>query len=123
MGLAVLDVIEDERLAENALNAGARLKAGCERLKTEHAVIGDVRGLGLFVGIELVLNRKSLDPAAEIAAYVVNRMKESGVLLSTDGPLHNVLKIKPPLVFTESDADRLVSTLDAVLDEGPAQVG
>ena len=99
-----------------------RLKAGCEHLKTEHAVIGDVRGLGLFVGIELVLNRGSLEPAAEIATYVVNRMKESGILLSTDGPLHNVLKVKPPLVFTESDADRLVSTLDAVLSEDPAQV-
>ena len=81
-----------------------------------------MRGLGLFVGIELVLNRDTLDPAAEIAAYVVNRMKESGILLSTDGPLHNVLKIKPPLVFTESDADRLVNALDAVLDEDPAKV-
>ena len=122
VGLAVLDVIEDQRLQENALNVGARMKAGCEQLKAKYPVIGDVRGLGLFLGIELVLDRETLAPAADIAAYVVERMKDLGILVSTDGPLHNVLKIKPPMVFTEADADRLVSTLDRILAEDAAQV-
>ena len=86
-----------------------------------HALIGDVRGLGLFVGIELVLDRQTLAPAARQASYIANRMKERGILLSTDGPLHNVLKIKPPLVFTEANADHLVSTLDDILREDLAR--
>ena len=86
-----------------------------------HPLIGDVRGLGLFVGIELVLDRQTLAPAARQASYIANRMKERGILLSTDGPLHNVLKIKPPLVFTEANADHLVSTLDDILREDLAR--
>jgi 4-aminobutyrate aminotransferase-like enzyme len=82
-----------------------------------HRLIGDVRGLGLFVGVELVSNRETLAPAAAEAAYVVNRLRECGILVSTDGPFHNVLKIKPPLVFTEANADQLVATLDRILRE------
>ena len=85
-------------------------------------MIGDVRGLGLFLGIELVLDRTTLEPAAEIASYIVERMKDNGTLLSIDGPLHNVLKIKPPLVFSQSNADTLVSVLDQVLAEDAAQL-
>jgi 4-aminobutyrate aminotransferase-like enzyme len=117
IGLAVLDVIEEERLQENALKVGARLMDGLRELMDKHPLIGDVRGLGLFVGIELVLDRDILTPAADQADYVVNRMKQSGILLSTDGPFHNVIKIKPPLVFTEANADYLVSTLDRILGE------
>jgi 4-aminobutyrate aminotransferase-like enzyme/Ser/Thr protein kinase RdoA (MazF antagonist) len=123
IGLAVLDVIEDEKLQANALKVGNRLKAGLERLKLSYPLIGDVRGLGLFIGIELVLDRKTLAPAATQASYIVERMKDHGILMSTDGPLHNVLKIKPPLVFSQENADYLVSTLDKVLAEDVLQLG
>jgi 4-aminobutyrate aminotransferase-like enzyme len=84
-----------------------------------HALIGDVRGSGLFNGIELVGDREKRTPAGREAAYVANRMRELGVLVSTDGPDHNVLKIKPPLCFSVSDADFLVQSLDRVLAESP----
>jgi 4-aminobutyrate aminotransferase-like enzyme len=115
IGNAVLDVIEDERLPENAERMGHRILAGAIELSAEHELIGDARGLGLYLGIELVRDRGTLEPADTEAAYVIERMRQLGVLVSTDGPFHNVLKIKPPLVWTESDADRLIATLDRVL--------
>ena len=80
-------------------------------------MIGDVRGLGLFLGVELVLDREARTPAGAIASYVAERARDHGVLLSTDGPDHNVLKVKPPIVFSRRDADHLVDTLDRVLAE------
>lgn len=120
IGLAVLDVIQDEALQPLAQHVGGRLRQGFRGLATRHALIGDVRGLGLFVGVELVRDRDTKAPARDQAAYVCNRLKDSGILVSVDGPLHNVLKIKPPLVFTSADADRFVSTLDRLLDEHDA---
>ncbi|KPK03325.1 MAG: hypothetical protein AMS20_10835, partial [Gemmatimonas sp. SG8_28] len=117
VGLAVLDVIRDERLQERAHVVGTRLKEGLAGLMASHRVVGDVRGRGLFLGIELVRDRDSREPAADEARYVVERAKDHGILLSTDGPDRNVIKIKPPLVFAEVDADRLVTVLDAVLGE------
>jgi 4-aminobutyrate aminotransferase-like enzyme len=117
IGLAVLDVVAEEHLQENALRVGTHLMNGVRGLMKKHPLIGDVRGLGLFVGIELVLDRETLSPAAEQAKYIANRMREHGILLSTDGPFHNVLKIKPPLVFTEENADFLVGVLDEILGE------
>jgi 4-aminobutyrate aminotransferase-like enzyme len=103
VGLAVLDVIRDEGLQQNALDAGNYLM---ERLwDFGDPLIGDVRGQGLFIGVELVRDQASKEPAAEEAAALVNRMKSRGVLLSTDGPYHNVIKIKPPMVFNRDDAD------------------
>jgi 4-aminobutyrate aminotransferase-like enzyme len=84
-------------------------------LAGRHPLIGDVRGQGLFLGFELVRDRGTQEPAADEATEIVNGMKEWGVLLSTDGPLHNVIKIKPPLVFSRADADLLVDRLDRVL--------
>jgi 4-aminobutyrate aminotransferase-like enzyme/Ser/Thr protein kinase RdoA (MazF antagonist) len=121
IGLAVLDVIEREGLRASALRVGTHLMQALRTLMTRHALIGDVRGLGLFIGVELVVDRDRRIPAPRQASYVANRMRDGGVLLSTDGPDHNVLKIKPPLVFTERDADFLVETLDRVLCEDPAQ--
>ncbi|MCZ6915563.1 MAG: aminotransferase class III-fold pyridoxal phosphate-dependent enzyme [Gemmatimonadetes bacterium] len=121
IGLAVLDVIEDEGLQERALAVGGRLKKGLEELGARHQAIGDVRGLGLFLGVEMVSDRSSLAPAAELAGSVVEGMRDRGILLSTDGPLHNVIKIKPPLVFSADDADRLVESLDEVLEETPPE--
>ena len=117
IGLAVLDVIEGERLQENSLTVGAGLMEGLRELMESHPLIGDVRGLGLFVGVELVLDRDTLEPAPVQADHLGNRMKERGILVSTDGPFHNVIKIKPPLVFTEADADLLVKTMDKILRE------
>jgi len=115
VGLAVLDVIRDEGLQENARDAGEYLLKGLKDLAGRHPLIGDVRAQGLFLGFELVRDRETLEPAAEEASEIVNRMKERGILLSTDGPLHNVIKIKPPLVFGRADADLLVDGLDGVL--------
>jgi len=117
VGLAVLDVIEQEGLRQHSATVGAKLIDGLRGLADRHSWIGDVRGRGLFIGIELVRNRETLEPADREAAYLVERMKEEYILLSVDGPLHNVLKIKPPLVFTADDANRVVATLDRVLSE------
>jgi 4-aminobutyrate aminotransferase-like enzyme len=107
VGLAVLDVIRDERLQENARDIGDYLIRGLRSLAQRHAAIVDVRGLGLFLGFEL--------PDEKTATDLVNRMKDRGVLLSTDGPRHNVIKIKPPLVFNRADADLLLENLNASL--------
>lgn len=117
VGLAVLDEIESRSLQQNALETGERLLSGLEGLAATHPIMGDVRGEGLFIGVELVRNREDLEPADLEAEYIVNRMRESGILISRDGPLHNVLKIKPPLVFTAGDADLLLETLNRVLSE------
>ena len=118
VGLAVLDVIEDEDLRQNASAVGAKLLDGLRRLMDKHGLIGDVRGKGLFTGVELVGSRETLTPAADEASLVVEKMKDRGILISVDGTLCNVLKIKPPMVFTAGNADHLVSTLDEVLTEG-----
>ena len=117
-----MDVIEEEWLQDNALNVGAYLKSGLEELKGRHPMIGDVRGLGLFIGVELVLDRETREPAHRQAVYMVERMMERGVLISTDGPLHNVLKIKPPIVLTTDSADELIRLADETLSETFMQV-
>ncbi|MGB1374735.1 MAG: aminotransferase class III-fold pyridoxal phosphate-dependent enzyme, partial [Rhodothermales bacterium] len=116
-GLAVLDEIEECGLQLHAQTTGQHLLAGLRTLGERHPIVGEARGIGLFVGVELVRNRTTLKPAAEEASYIANRMREEGILISTDGPLHNVLKIKPPMVFGAEDADRLVTTLGRILTE------
>jgi len=116
-GLAVLDVIEEEGLQARALELGQRFLLGLRGLMNEHALIGDVRGTGLFIGIELVRDRESLEPAAAEAAELVERMKARGMLLSTDGPLHNVIKIKPPMVLNEADVDMVLRSLEDELGQ------
>jgi 4-aminobutyrate aminotransferase-like enzyme len=96
---------------------------GLRALQERYALIGDVRGSGLFLGIDLVLNRETREAAPLQASYIVNRLRECGILTGTDGPLHNVIKLRPPLVFTEADADSFLKTLDAVLQEDPSQPG
>jgi 4-aminobutyrate aminotransferase-like enzyme len=117
IGLAVLDVIQDEGLQERARRTGARLRDGLEGLARKHSIVGDVRGLGLFLGIELVSDRDARTPDARAASYVVERMKDHGILLSTDGPDHDVIKMKPPLSFSDADADRVLAAYDRVLGE------
>lgn len=118
-GLAVLDVVEQGGLQAHAERVGEQLGASLRELQQRHELVGDVRGSGLYWGMELVTSRVSLAPAAGEATYVVNRLREEGILIGTDGPLHNVLKIRPPMPFTSADASRLVDTLDRVLSELP----
>jgi len=115
VGCAVLDVIEREHLQRHAAEVGASLVAGLHRLQARHERIGDVRGLGLFVGVELVRDRQTLTPAGEEAGRVVEAMRDLGFLLSTDGPDHNVIKIKPPMVIQHDDVDEMLTALDTVM--------
>jgi 4-aminobutyrate aminotransferase-like enzyme/Ser/Thr protein kinase RdoA (MazF antagonist) len=116
-GLAVLDVIEQEQLQHHAKAAGEHFLQGLRALQSRHPLIGDVRGCGLFIGIELVRDRSTLEPADREAADIVDAMCSRGVLMSTDGPLHNVIKIKPPMVLTINDIDMTLRLLDDVLHE------
>jgi 4-aminobutyrate aminotransferase-like enzyme len=115
--LATLEVTEEEGLQANAAEVGSRLVRGLRRLAARHPLIGDVRGAGLFLGVELVRDRTTLEPAGAEAGEVANRMRELGVLLGTDGPFHNVLKIRPPLCFSAADADFLLERLETALTE------
>jgi 4-aminobutyrate aminotransferase-like enzyme/Ser/Thr protein kinase RdoA (MazF antagonist) len=112
-GLAVLDVLEEEGLQENARVAGDYWLSALRAL--DYPLIGDVRGSGLFLGIELVKDRATLEPAAKDASRVVNHLRERGILAGTDGPHHNVIKLRPPLCFTKKDADRFMEVFAEVL--------
>jgi len=114
-GLAVLDVVEEERLQEHARTTGAVLIERLRALAGDHPLVGDIRGSGLFVGIELVKDRETLRPAAAEASDVSNRMRDRGILLGTDGPFHNVIKIRPPMPFSAADAEHLAMTLSEIL--------
>jgi 4-aminobutyrate aminotransferase-like enzyme/Ser/Thr protein kinase RdoA (MazF antagonist) len=114
-GLAVLDVIGRDGLVERARRVGGVLREGLEALAKRHPGIGDVRGTGLFVGVELVRDRDGREPAPREARAVIEHLRETGVLVGSDGPHGNVLKIRPPLVFDEGDAARLLDALDAAL--------
>jgi 4-aminobutyrate aminotransferase-like enzyme/Ser/Thr protein kinase RdoA (MazF antagonist) len=120
-GLAVLDVLQEENLQANAVRVGDYFAAKLRALQSRHVLIGDVRGSGLFLGIDLVRDRETREAATEETSYVVNRLRECGILAGSDGPYHNVLKLRPPLMFSESDADLFVSTLDQIVQEDAAQ--
>jgi 4-aminobutyrate aminotransferase-like enzyme len=112
IGLKVLEVVHEENLQAHALAIGERLLKGLRDLQQRHEIIGDVRGSGLFLGVELVRDRV---PATHEAARIVNQMRERGILLGTDGPHHNVLKIRPPMPFSAADADLLLTTFEETL--------
>ena len=120
-GLAVLDVLEEQQLQKRALRVGSYLKNSLNFLQQKFPLIGDVRGSGLFLGLDLVLDRDTRAPAPLQAGYVVNRLRERGILSGTDGPDHNVIKLRPPLIISESDADLLTAALETVLAEDSAQ--
>jgi 4-aminobutyrate aminotransferase-like enzyme len=115
--LAVLDVLEEERLVTHAAKVGDRLRSGLVGLADRHAAIGDVRGRGLMTGVEIVHDRASREPAGDLAKRVKDEVAERGVLIGTTGRHGNVLKIRPPLVITADEAGLIVATLDAVLTE------
>ena len=120
-GLAVLDVIRDENLQQNALSVGSTWLRELQSLQSTCALIGDVRGSGLFLGLDLVNDRSTREPATEQASYVVNRLRDRGILAGTDGPHHNVIKLRPPLIFSAADAGLFTSTLADILREDSAQ--
>jgi len=115
--LAVLDVIESEGLVTRAFEVGSHLRKGLDGLKSRHPAIGDVRGVGLLIGVELVRDLETREPDSLLAASLMNGMRERGVLIGTTGPAGNVLKIRPPLVLTHEEADVIVAGLDACLAE------
>uniref|UniRef100_A0A0N7ZCN1 Uncharacterized protein n=2 Tax=Scylla olivacea TaxID=85551 RepID=A0A0N7ZCN1_SCYOL len=114
---AVLDVIENEKLRENATKIGNFLMQEFRQLQKKHELIGDVRGQGMFLGVDLVKDRETREPATAEAAYINKRLKENYVLLSADGPNRNVLKFKSPLVFSLENAKELVSKVDSIMEE------
>ncbi|GJM32064.1 MAG: 4-aminobutyrate aminotransferase [Saprospiraceae bacterium] len=117
IGREVLKIVQEEGLQAHAYEVGAYLTKGLKELQKRFPLIGDVRGHGLFLGFELVKNQETLHPAAEEATYLANRMRERGILMSTDGPYHNVLKIKPPMCFSQKNADFFLENLEKVLGE------
>lgn len=115
VGRAVLEVIDGEKLAENAGKVGDYMLAGLQRLAGKFDVIGDVRGAGLFLGLEFVKDRKTREPLAAAATHVVNDLRRQGILISATGPYANVLKIRPPLVFTQEHADIFLDATEKAL--------
>ncbi|MGI9822254.1 aminotransferase [Agromyces sp. Marseille-Q5079] len=117
-GLAVLDAFRDEHLQQNALRVGTRLKERLEELATRHPLIGAVHGLGLYLGVEFVRDRATLEPATAETAAICDRLLELGVIMQPTGDHQNVLKVKPPLCLDDASADFFVAMLDRVLTEG-----
>lgn len=116
VGSAVLEVVHSEHLQEHALEVGTYLLERLSDLKDKYDLIGDIRGMGLYIGVELILD-DHLAPATDEASYIVNRMRDHGILILTEGPLHNVLKIKPPMCFTVENADYFIDALDIIMQE------
>jgi 4-aminobutyrate aminotransferase-like enzyme/Ser/Thr protein kinase RdoA (MazF antagonist) len=118
IGLAVLDVIEEERLQENAQRVGGALRAGLDELVVRHEIAGAAHGLGLYLGLDLVRDRETKEPAREEAYAICERMRELGAIVQPTGDGENVLKLKPPLVIEAGDVAWLLETLDGVLARG-----
>ena len=117
--LAVLEILEEENLPDNALHIGEYIKEKLNILAIENPTIGDIRGIGLFLGIEFI-DPETGTPATELANQVKNRLKDNFILAGTDGPANNVLKIKPPLCFNQNNADELCTALQKILGEQTA---
>jgi len=115
-GLATLEVIDSENVQQNAHRVGTHLKDRLREVQERHSLIGEVRGMGLMLGIELVRDRETKEPATTEAVDVVERCKERGLLLGKGGLYGNVLRIKPPMCLSKDDADFLADCLDEVLE-------
>lgn len=118
IGLTVLDVLGEERLQDNASRVGAHLAGRLVALADRHPIIGTVHGIGLYLGVEMVRDRRTLEPATEETAAICDRMLELGVVIQPTGDHQNILKTKPPLCIDVEGADFYVDTLDRVLTEG-----
>jgi 4-aminobutyrate aminotransferase-like enzyme len=118
VGMAVLDVLAEERLQENALTVGAAFKAGLDELVARHEIAGAAHGMGLYLGLDLVRDRETRAPASEEADAICERLRELGAIVQPTGDAMNVLKLKPPLVIGRDDVDWVLETLDRVLARG-----
>jgi 4-aminobutyrate aminotransferase-like enzyme len=118
IGMTVLDIMRDEGLQQNALVVGQSLRLGLEELQSRHPMIGAIHGMGLYMGVELVLDPESRAPATAAAAAICERMLSLGVIVQPTGDRMNVLKIKPPMCLTTASAEFFVATLDRVLTAG-----
>ncbi|MEA1898687.1 MAG: aminotransferase class III-fold pyridoxal phosphate-dependent enzyme [Bacteroidota bacterium] len=116
IGMAVLDVLEEEELQENAKQTGNYYKKSLEELSGEFECVGDVRGMGLFLGIEIVKDRVSLEPDTGLAGRIKNELRNRNILISTDGPYDSVLKSKPPLCFSRDNVDQVIQNLFEILN-------
>ena len=117
IGLAVLDVLENEDLQGNALRVGRQMLDRMTTFIDKYELVGDVRGSGFFMGVELVRDRETLEPATEEAAFIKRRLRDHHILIGTDGPFDNVLKIRPPMPFDAENGAFLVETLEQILGE------
>ena len=117
IALAVMDVIEKEKLQDNALDVGNYWTSKIRNLKSQFPIIGDVRGLGMFIGIDLVKSRETREPASAEAKHVIARMKQEYIILSTDGPHNNIIKMKPPMCFNRENVDHFCEKLSMILRE------
>ncbi len=115
IGMAVLDVIEEENLQQNALETGNYFIHQLKEFQKEFPVIGDVRGSGLFLGVEFVKDPETLEPNTEFAQFVKNKLRENFILVSTDGPYDNVIKMKPPMCFNNGNAEKVINLLNQIL--------
>ncbi|MCT4657217.1 MAG: aminotransferase class III-fold pyridoxal phosphate-dependent enzyme [Cohaesibacter sp.] len=123
MGKEVLDIVDDEGLMENAKQMGERLLSGLRALQKKHVIVGDVRGYGLFIGLDLVMDRSTCEPGTKLADYVKNRMRDHRILMGTEGPADNILKIRPPLTIEANDVDMILHVMDQVLEEATQLAG
>lgn len=117
IGKEVLDIVDDEDLQANAKQQGDRLLKGLRALQSKHDCIGEVRGIGLFIGVDLVTDQRDRTEATALATHVKNRMRDKRILLGTEGPRDNILKIRPPLTIQPDDVDMILETLDMILQE------
>lgn len=116
-GMAVLEIIDRENIQKNCLDRGNQLMKGYRKLMAKHEIIGDVRGMGLMTGVELVKDRKTKEPAKEECYQAFERAKELGLLVGKGGLHANTLRIKPPMCITKADVDFLLEVLDIVIGE------
>ena len=118
IGMTVLDVLRDEGLQDNALRVGGHLKARLDGLRDRHPLVGTVHGFGLYLGVEMIRNPETLEPAPEETSVICERMLDLGIIIQPTGDHVNILKTKPPLCLDIEAADFYVDTLDRVLTEG-----
>jgi 4-aminobutyrate aminotransferase-like enzyme len=116
-GLEVLNIVEDERLQKNAKQMGDKLIERLHSMQEKYEIVGDVRGCGLFIGLDLVMNPQTREPGTALADYVKNRMCEHRILMGSEGPYDNILKIRPPMTIEAEDIDYILEVMDKVLDE------
>jgi 4-aminobutyrate aminotransferase-like enzyme len=123
IGREVLTIVDEEGLQDNATTVGGQMLDGLCALQQRHEIIGDVRGMGLFLGVELVRDRSTLEPATAAASHIANRLREHRILIGTEGPHDNILKIRPPLTFGSGDAEMMLDRMDRILGEDACRTG